>query len=411
MNYYGHALQKSKLSLTTTTPMAPRTRITLPKKSRARGRAGVPGPAVASGRAPLLEMPAEIALEIMELALINTRMSTLAIVSKKFSALVSNIIYKTVVLRSLEAITLFHRTVRSKAPGFLYAHVRALTVCAPYYDSMARAQLEEIVAACSGVRTLAIPRPGILASPLISWTIPSDTSFELILEAFDAVTPFMWDPLFDVAAASPAAHLCARLTHLRICQPTTLWHSPLETLAFFGPLPRLTHLALARALCRQDALSHPNDGAFLAEVRALLARRPPLRMLVVSLFPARWPKPTRAACSLCHPACLCRALGDLARADRRLVLLTVGWDTLVEEDPLGNPDFEGTAPPYANHGGGRPGCVSFWDNWRMSDKRTVSLATGWEPEILPDAVEWSYAAVPDQLRGRHNFWEHWLVPE
>ncbi|KAJ6589879.1 hypothetical protein DFH09DRAFT_1140338 [Mycena vulgaris] len=407
MNYgqHPHAFIKSR-PLTTTSPLLPRVHNALPKKSRARIRA-VPLVASRTLAAPLLAMPAEIGLEIMELALMDTPARTLAVVSKSFSALVSNIIYKTVVLGSLSAIALFHRTVRSKAPEFFEKHVRTLAVTAPDYNPMARAQLEEIVAACSGVRTLAIPRPGILVSPLT----PQISLHELTLEKFDAMTPFEWDPQFGVAAQSPAAHLSARLTHLRICEPTDAWHSPLETLEFFGALPDLTHLALARAITRQDFSMHPNDGVFIAEIGALLARRPPLRMLVVSLFPARWPKPTRAACSLCHPACLCKALGRLARADRRLVVLIAGWDTLVEQDDRGVPEFDSTAPRHVNHGSGRPGCVNFWDNWRMSDKRMVSLAAGWEPEVLPGAVPWSYPAVPIHLRERHVFWGNWMMPD
>ncbi|KAJ7496899.1 hypothetical protein FB451DRAFT_1359406 [Mycena latifolia] len=396
------ATEEDSLYLTTT-PMAPQTHDPPPRKSRPRVRArlaqGLAAPELAARRAaPLLDMPAEIGLEILELALMDTHAGTLTVVSKRFNALVSNIIYKTLVLKSLKAIALFHRTVQSMAkrsPEFLATHVRTLAVTAASYTTVARAQLNEIVAACKGVRTLAIPRPGILACPSISWIPPGPG--ELILEKFDAITPFEWDPLFNVAADSPAAHL-NRLTHLRICEPASIWHSPLETLEFFGALPELTHLALARQL-RFPA--HASDSVFVAEVRELLAHRPRLRMLVVSLFPACWPKRTRTAFSICHPACLCRALGGVAHADRRLVLLAVGWDTLDEHDEFGRVDLELITHPYANHGPRRPGSVSFWENWRMSDKRAVSLATGWEPEILPDAVRWLYPEVPSQLRSKN----------
>ncbi|KAJ7125126.1 hypothetical protein C8R44DRAFT_782389 [Mycena epipterygia] len=408
MNYsLPHPLLQHRLPLTPTIPRARRDHaLPIPKKptgTRIRAVAP-PAPVVASRAAPLLDVPAEIGLEIMQLALIDTPANTLAVVSKAFSALVSAIIYKLVVLDCQETIALFHRTVRTKSPEFLDTHVLTLAVTSRFYSTRARAQLEEIVAACTGVRTLAIPRPGILASALISHTTPR----ELIIQKFDAVTPFEWDPLFNQASECPAAHLSVPLTHLRICEPGTVWHSPLSTLEFFGPLPHLTHLALARHVNPDKTF---NDTVFVEELRTLLTSRPGLKMLVVNLFPARWPKPTRAACSLCSHGCICKALINVTVADKRLVLLTTGWDTLVEEDEFGVPDFQSTSPRYANHGSWRPGAISFWENWRVSDKRVVSLATGWEPEISPGAVQWTYPALPNQLRGRHNFWEHWLMPE
>ncbi|KAJ7502989.1 hypothetical protein B0H11DRAFT_2188108 [Mycena galericulata] len=377
-----------------------------PNKPKGRGpRHSMPTVPVASRSSPLLDMPTEIGLEIMELALMATPSTTLAVVCKGFNALVAKILYKTVVLDSLEAIALFDRTVKSKPAGFLETHVRtlAVTVNSRLYSKKARVELEEIVAACTGLRTLAIPGPGILTSALISQTRP----VELIIQKFDACTPFEWDPLFDQVSESPAAHLCTPVTHIRICEPATVWHSPLESLEFFGPLPHLTHLALARSVSAEPNL---NDRVFVEEIRDILASRKALKMLVVHIFPARWPKPTRAACSLCSHSCLCKRLLRVAETDNRLVLLTAGWNTLVEEDPCGFPDFESTSPPHANHGSWRPGSRSFWENWRMSDKRVVSLTTGWEPEVLQDAMQWTYFSLLAQLRERHDFWARWLMP-
>ncbi|KAJ7772113.1 hypothetical protein DFH07DRAFT_216502 [Mycena maculata] len=399
-----HRLTPGSLSKSSRVQKAP------PKKSKTRAPqrlTSVLPVAPVAQRAPLLDVPTEIGLEILELALIATpsAAATLATVSKRFSALVANIIYKTVILGSLEAIALFNRTVRSKPAIFLETHVRTLAItCSSSYDTKARVQLEEIVAACTGVRILAIPRPGILTSALISRTRPA----QLIIQNFDACTPFEWDPLFDQAPESPAAHLSTPLTHLRICEPGIVWHSPGSTLDFFGPLPHLTHLALARSISPEPNF---NDRVFVQEICTILASRAGLKMLVVSIYPARWPKPTRAACSLCSHSCLCKALIRVSETDKRLVLLTAGWDTLVEEDPFGFPDLRSTSPPFANHGSWRPGWRSFWENWRMSDKRIVSLASGWEPEISPDAVRWMYPSLPVQLRERRNFWENWLVME
>jgi len=80
-----------------------------------------------------------------------------------------------------------------------------------------------------------------------------------------------------------------------------------------------------------------------------------------------------------------------------------------EEDPFGHPDFQSTSPPFANHGSGRPGFKSFWESWRMSDKRVVSLTTGWEPEVSKGAVQWTYLSLSTELRQRTDFWENWLL--
>ncbi|KAF7351107.1 hypothetical protein MSAN_01673200 [Mycena sanguinolenta] len=217
----------------------------LPSKSRARA---VPVPRssidIPARRSPLRDIPTEIGLEIVELALLFTSPTVLALVSKKFNALVCKIIYRTVVLDSLFRIALFHRTVSLKSSEFLATHVLALAVTSnTAYNTTARNQLEDIVAACTGLRTLAIPRPGILASSKTSRTRP----IELIIQKFDAVTPFEWEPPFaQVAVDSPAPHLSQNLTRLRLCEPGEVFHSPLASLEFFGALPSLTHLALAR---------------------------------------------------------------------------------------------------------------------------------------------------------------------
>jgi hypothetical protein len=367
-------------------------------------------PTVAPRASPLLDIPPEIGLEIVQLALIATPSSILVAVSKQFNALVCKIIYRTVVLDRLSRVARFHRTVRSKSPEFLETHVRALAVTCPSYSTEARVQLEGIVAACTGLRTIAIPRPGILTSALISATRPS----ELIIQKFDAMTPFEWDPPFAQALSDdPGAHLSQNITHLRICEPGAVWHSPLATLRFFGALAGLTHLALARHVSPDSFWRSNNDSVFVNEIRTLLAARASLKMLVVHLFPARWPKPTRVAASLCNHSCLCKALMRVADADKRLIVLATGWDTLVVlEESGGFSDFFMTASPEASHGNwSLGGSISFWENWRMSDKRVVSLATGWEPETLPDATKWTYPTVSNELVEGHNFWENWLTRE
>ncbi|KAJ6491833.1 hypothetical protein C8R47DRAFT_1122016 [Mycena vitilis] len=364
----------------------------------------MPGvPPVMAARAPMPNIPTEIGLEIIQLALIATPPSILSAVSKKFNALVCKIIYDTVTLDALARITLFHRALRLKSPDFWETHVRVLAVTCRSYSAQSRVQLGEIVAACTMLQTVAIPRPAILTSPAISATRPT----QLVIQKFDAVTPFEWDPLFAEAVASPAADLAQNVTHLRICEPGAVWHSPLATLEFFGALANLTHLALARHVNPQG---NPNDAAFISEVRAVLETRPGLKMLAVHLYPWNWPDVARAATNLCSYGCLCKGL--LRVADKRLVLLATGWDTLFmnksERELL---DLGWMVNPAANHGSSRPGSISFWENWRMSDKRIVSLATCWEPEILHDAVKWTYSDLGNELQDGHSFWDNWMVSE
>ncbi|KAF8178656.1 hypothetical protein K438DRAFT_1844179 [Mycena galopus ATCC 62051] len=376
----------------------------LPKKSRA-APASVrrsamttlaAGPRLLPGR----DIPTEIGLQIIEFALPFTSPTSIALVSKKFNALACKIVYRTVILDSLLRITLFHQSVLLKSSEFLRTHVFSLAVTSKtLYTTQARNQLENIVAACTGLRILAIPRPGVLAASMTSGTRPID----LIIQKFDAMTPFEWDPPFahDVPD-SPASHLSHNLTRLRICEPGQVFHSPCKILEFFGPLAGLTHLALARHVSPEKTL---NDGVFVSDIRTILRTRPGLKMLVVSLFPVHWPNSTRVSTSLCGHGCICKALIRVADADKRLVVLATGWDTVLEKGDV----QLGTLPPHVDHGGTRLGNMGFWDNWRMSDKRVVSFATGWEPEILQDAVEWTYPTVWKELLGAHNFWENWLT--
>ncbi|KAJ7935150.1 hypothetical protein B0H13DRAFT_2472974 [Mycena leptocephala] len=78
--------------------------------------------------APLLDIPTELGLEILELGLTSTTFSTLAAVSKAFSALIASILYRHVVLDSLETMSYFYRTTKSKSPDFLDTHIKTLAV-------------------------------------------------------------------------------------------------------------------------------------------------------------------------------------------------------------------------------------------------------------------------------------------
>jgi hypothetical protein len=281
----------------------------------------------ASKTAPLLDIPTELGLEILELGLTHTTFSTLAAVSKAFSALIASILYRHVVLDSLETMSYFYRTTKSKSPDFLDTHIKTLAVTIePWrFTPAARRELESIIAACTGIRAVSVTRPGILAQSLSHlrphYTFPS----EVTIQAFDAITPFEWECSDGATPPCPAAHLSSSLTHLRISEPGDTWHSPLSILAFFGSTPHLTHLSLAR---RMDA-NTDNDQVFVDEVSVLLASRANLRMLVVRIFPAQWPyyfDPTVTAVD----SSIWAALESVAAADTRLILVPAGFDRHTE---------------------------------------------------------------------------------
>ncbi|KAJ7772114.1 hypothetical protein DFH07DRAFT_216498 [Mycena maculata] len=313
---------------------------------------------IASARsAPLLDIPTELGLEILELSLAHgTPFSTLAAVSKAFSGLISRIIYRNVVIDALETMSLFYRTTKSKASDFLDAHIKSLTITIePWrFAPTARIELEGVIAACTGLRALTFVRPGILAVPLSRRPLHRTLPSEITLQSFDTTTPFDWEHLsttaVPVALQSPAAHLSASLTHLRISEPGDTWHSPLTILHFFGSTPHLTHFALAR---RMDA-NEANDKVFVDELRMLLVSRPKLKILVVSIFPAQWPRYFDHTVSV-ESSTIWMALSSVAEADKRVILVAAGLEG--RKDGISWADFP---PTHRNLG-----CQSgFWEYFR-----------------------------------------------
>ncbi|KAJ6593463.1 hypothetical protein B0H19DRAFT_1090426 [Mycena capillaripes] len=310
----------------------------------------------ASKPAPLLDIPAELGLEILELGLTHTPFSTLAAVSKAFSALIANILYRHVVLDSAETLSLFYWTAKSKSPAFLDAHIKTLTVTIePWrFTSAARIELESIIAACTGLRALSVPRPGILGQPLDHHQIYRTLPSELTIQSFEASEwecPSTGAAVF--APSSPAAHLSPSITHLRISEPGDRWYSPLSILMFFGSTPHLTHLALAR---RMDA-NIDNDQVFVDEVSALLASRTNLRMLVVRIFPAQWPRYFDHTVSA-ESSSIWAALTSVAEVDKRLILVPAGWEACADADAVS------WAHVPSKHAGGRSGFNDFWKRSR-----------------------------------------------
>ncbi|KAF7362256.1 hypothetical protein MVEN_00572000 [Mycena venus] len=230
---------------------------------------------------------------------------------------------------------LFYRTVKSKSPEFLeIVKTLAVTIEPWRFTSATRIELEAIVAACTGLRALSVTRPGILGEPLSHRTLHRALPSEVTIQSFDANPPFEWVRASSEAALaappSTAAHLSASITHLRISEPGDTWHSPLAILAFFGSVPHLTHLALAR---RMDA-NTDNDQVFVDELCALLAGRRNLKMIVVRIFPAHWPLylDSGAANSGAESSSIWAALACVAEADNRLVLVSAGFESRTESE-------------------------------------------------------------------------------
>ncbi|KAJ7169063.1 hypothetical protein C8R43DRAFT_982108 [Mycena crocata] len=303
----------------------------------------------ASRTAPLLDIPTELGLEILELALTQTPFSTLAVVSKAFSSLISSILYRHVVLDHVETMSLFYRTVKSKTPDFFETHIRTLAVTVEPWRSSSgtRTQLEGIIAVCTGLRALSITRPGILAVPLSRPTPHRALPSEVTIQSFDDTTSLEWNTPSTRAAYAPAGYLSTALTHLKISEPGDTWHSPLSILAFFGSAPQLTHLALAR---RMDA-NTDNDQVFVDEICTLLASRPKLKMLVVRIFPSQWPRYFDHMLSAASSS-IWAAVSIVAEADRRVVLVAAGWDD------------EKSAASWA-HSPTAAGSRGFWEQSKM----------------------------------------------
>ncbi|KAF7351108.1 hypothetical protein MSAN_01673300 [Mycena sanguinolenta] len=320
-----------------------------PAPQKTRARALSLALIAASKPAPLLDIPTELGLEILELSLTHTPFSTLAAVSRAFSALISLIVYRHIIVDSLETLSLLHRTTKTKSRDFLDTHIKTLAVIIePWRLTPAtHIELEGIVAACTGLRALSVTRPGILGEPLSHRVLPS----EVTIQSFDTSPPFQWvRAAAKFTPSAPSSAAASHLTHLRISEPGDTWHSPLSILAFFGAAPHLTHFALAR---RMDA-NEDNDQVFVDEVSTLLASRRKLKMIVVRIFTSRWPHYSDDDSA--ESSSIWAALLPIAEADSRLVLVSAGFN--------GRPDSASRAPEPIPRVSRTSGFADFWEQSR-----------------------------------------------
>jgi len=263
---------------------------------------------VTSKPSPLLNLPAELVLDILELVLSKTKPSTLTTISKAISRLVDIVLYRTVVLHSKESITLFHRTTLSRPQAFFDNHVKKLVVSHKPKNAVVLQRVQRAISVCGGVRSLVLSTWfGIdcLASVMEGRTDGGVS--EIILQAPDGID----SPLACTLKDDP---LSDSVTHLRICEPGEAgWTAPKDILNHFGLLRNLTHLQLSRRINS----NLDNDRNFEAQVCDILETRPNLGMLVVVIYPQMWSAEEDDVCA----SDIWAMMSDVAEKDERLVLV------------------------------------------------------------------------------------------
>ncbi|KAL0571624.1 hypothetical protein V5O48_010331 [Marasmius crinis-equi] len=232
---------------------------------------------------PLLSLPTELVLSILELCIERSRQNTLAVVCKAVSRFVDAILYRTVILDSRETIYLFHQTTLSKPPSFFANHVKCLNLSYnPPSNSVQFHRLQDIITSCSGMRSLVLPpgyeQRGIQAT---LHALRSDELADIVIHSLEGPQATKTD---SIASRTHLHFPALPVTHLRVCEPGNVFIAPCSLLSTFGSLPRLSHLQLSR---RINANAY-NDQVFIDDVVRILRTRPELKMLVVCVFPQRW---------------------------------------------------------------------------------------------------------------------------
>ncbi|KAK7472454.1 hypothetical protein VKT23_000569 [Stygiomarasmius scandens] len=261
---------------------------------------------------PLLRLPPELVLDILELAIPDSTPKILATISKTVCSFVDSIIYRTVVLDSKDTINLFHRTTLSKSDTFLACHVKKLVITwPPPPKTLQFSRLLDILAACTGLRALVLPSGydvDTLATILRAHR--GNTLSEVIIQSHEGVS--LLSMFYPNSMKVDYSSCPSSITHLRICESSSGWVAPCEMLDMFGTLPQLTHLELPRRINANE----DNDATFLADLRAILRTRPSMKMLVVTVFPQSWAPPQDV-----HESSIWEALSTLRNEDPRLVIL------------------------------------------------------------------------------------------
>ncbi|KIK67521.1 hypothetical protein GYMLUDRAFT_55274 [Collybiopsis luxurians FD-317 M1] len=261
------------MTFTTTTTVTP-----VPKSSRPR-RFSLS--LVSAKPSPLLNLPAELVLEILELVLADTKPSVLSTISRAISLLVDIILYRTVVLHSKESVTLFHRTTLSRPPAFFNSHVKKLVVSYKPQNGVSYERAQRAIAVCTGARSLILSMwfGADCLTSIMEKRADGGVS-EITLQSPDGIQI----PHAICKPSQLADSASESVSHLRISEPGEGWTSPEEILRAFGTLPNLTHLQLSRRVNSNVE----NDQKFEEQVRSILLTRPTLCTLAVVMIPQSW---------------------------------------------------------------------------------------------------------------------------
>ncbi|KAG6841421.1 hypothetical protein C0991_011315 [Blastosporella zonata] len=242
-------------------------------------------------------LPTELFLLILEHAILQCKPKDVALVSQAFRRGIDVILYRTVVIDSLKTLQLFHRTIQSKKPSFFADHVKNIVVID--HDIAPHSYFSDILAACSGTRSLVIPssstRPGNLWAKNYTKDHGSITRPPATMGLLDA------------------------LTHVRFCEPADIWCSPTAMVEALGALPNLSHLNFARRINANQA----NDKMFVRSISDVLVSRPILKMLVVSIFPEAFATDNHASI---RDSEIWGQMCELRCADQRLVVVQGRYD-------------------------------------------------------------------------------------
>ncbi|KXN87489.1 hypothetical protein AN958_08794 [Leucoagaricus sp. SymC.cos] len=260
----------------------------------------------------LHDLPAEIIIHILELALQNDHPKDLALISQIIQHFVNIIIYRTIVIDTPHTTTLLYRTASFRHSSHLLTHVKRLAITwePEYFTSSAEQQLRQIIAHCPSLRTIAVPSPcQINISPSV--ILPKhDGPSDLTIQSFDDFSGS--DPLSSDLPLLPT-YFSTSLTHLRICEPGNTWQSPLSMITSLNGAPSLTHLQLAR---RTDS-NEDNDVIFTEEIAHLLATRKNLKVVIVSIFGGLM----RASSEAIRESSIWMLVSKLRDADSRVIVV------------------------------------------------------------------------------------------